>query len=104
MAHEYFPGAALAALAARAQAAGASTREPSAGLLDVARPIDHLWLDVRAADGWRERMTLLREHLYPDAEYMRATSAKTGSLPLAYVRRAVSGAREWIAPRPASRS
>jgi hypothetical protein len=104
MAQGYFPSAGLAALAALARAAGASTREPSAALLDVERPIDHLWLDVRAADGWRERMTLLREHLYPDAEYMRATSAKTGSLPLAYVRRAVHGAREWMAARPPSRS
>jgi hypothetical protein len=44
-------------------------------------------------------MTLLREHLCPDAAYMRATSAKSGWLPLAYARRAVVGARKWVFDR-----
>jgi len=95
-AREYFDGAALSTLAARLRAQGAARVEPSARLLSASRPIDLLWLDLRSAAGWRERMTLLREHLCPDAEYMRATGAGTGSLPLAYVRRALWGARDWI--------
>jgi hypothetical protein len=91
-----FDGPALASLAARTRALGLERAEPSARLLMTARPIDEVWLDLRTAEGWRERITLLQEHLWPDAEYMRATTAKTGWLPLAYARRALSGIRRWI--------
>ena len=94
-ARHYFDGPALATLAARARARGAARTEPSARLLAATRPIDDLWLDLRAAEGWQERMTLLREHLWPDASYMRATSAPDGWLPLAYARRAAFGIRKW---------
>ena len=40
-------------------------------------------------------LSLLREHLWPDAAYMRATSAPAGWLPLAYARRAALGIRKW---------
>ncbi len=97
-ARAFFDGPALASLAARAHAQADGRVEPSARLLAAARPIDEMWLDLRVSNGWRERIALLREHLWPDAEYMRATSAKTGWLPLAYARRAFRGARKWIAP------
>lgn len=95
-ARRYFDGSALASLAMRVHAQSTARAEPSARLLTVARPIDEVWLDLSTAEGWRERTTLLREHLWPDAEYMRATSAGTGWLPLAYARRALSGARKWL--------
>jgi hypothetical protein len=95
-ARRYFDGPALASLAGRAHALGLERAEPSARLLIAARPIDEVWLDFRTAEGWRERITLLREHLWPDAEYMRATTAKSGWLPLAYARRALFGVRKWI--------
>jgi hypothetical protein len=95
-ARRYFDGPALASLAGRAHALGLEHAEPSARLLIAARPIDEVWLDFRTAEGWRERITLLREHLWPDAEYMRATTAKSGWLPLAYARRALFGVRKWI--------
>jgi hypothetical protein len=95
----YFDGPALASLAARTRAQSRHRHEPSAQLLDAARPIDEVWLDLRTSDGWRERFTLLREHLWPDADYMRGTGAGTGWLPYAYARRALHGARKWISPR-----
>jgi hypothetical protein len=97
-ARAFFDGPALASLAARAHARADGRAEPSARLLTAARPIDEMWLDLRVSNGWGERIALLREHVWPDAEYMRATSGKTGWLPLAYARRAFRGARKWIAP------
>jgi Uncharacterised nucleotidyltransferase len=97
-ARRYFDGPALASLAMRVHAQSIARAEPSARLLTATRPIDEVWLDLRTSAGWRERITLLREHLWPDPEYMRATSAQTGWLPLAYARRALFGARKWIEP------
>jgi putative nucleotidyltransferase-like protein len=97
-ARAFFDGPALESLAARAHAQADGRAEPSARLLTAARPIDEMWLDLRVSNGWGERIALLREHVWPDAEYMRATTAKTGWLPLAYARRAFRGARKWIAP------
>jgi hypothetical protein len=95
-ARRYFDGAALASLAGRAHALSLERAEPSARLLAVTRPIDGLWLDLRTADGWRERTTLLREHLWPDAEYMRATNGDAAWLPFAYLRRAMAGVSKWV--------
>lgn len=95
----YFDGPALSSLAARAHAQAAIRAEPSARLLNATRPIDEVWLDLRVSEGWRERAALLREHLCPEAGYMRATTAGDGWLPLAYARRAFAGAGKWMAPR-----
>jgi hypothetical protein len=94
-ARQYFDGPSLAALAARVAARAAERPEPSARLLTISRPVDGLLLDLRTPVSWRTRLTLVREHLWPDADYMRATGAR-GWLPLAYARRAVSGARKWL--------
>ena len=102
-ARRYFDGPALTSLAVRVHAQRIDRAEPSARLLTAARPIDEMWLDLRTSEGWRERMALLREHLWPDAEYMRATSAATGWLPLAYARRALRGVRRWMSPTAADR-
>lgn len=95
-ARRHFDGPALAALAARARAQSVPDEEPSARLLGVSRPIGELWLDLRSCDGWRERLTILGEHVCPDPAYMRATTAPTGWLPLAYARRATVGFGKWI--------
>jgi hypothetical protein len=91
-----FDGPALAALAVKARAQSVPGEEPSAGVLGASRPIDGLWLDLRSCEGWRERFTLLREHACPDPEYMRATTAPAGWLPLAYARRAIAGFGKWV--------
>ena len=39
------------------------------------RKFDVLLDDVRVLPGWRARLTLLKEHLFPDAAYMRRTYA-----------------------------
>jgi hypothetical protein len=71
--------------------------EPSARILKATRPFDEFVLDFSSA-GWGERLVLLREHLCPDADYMRRTSGAW--LPLAYARRAARGARKWLAATP----
>ena len=91
-------GPALAALAARTRHRSAARVEPSARLLTATRPIEDVWLDLRTAEGWRERVTLLREHLWPHPDYMRATQADSRWLSLAYLRRALFGAWKWISP------
>jgi hypothetical protein len=103
-ARRFFDTPALTSLAARARAGADARPEPSAGILTCTRPVDELWLDLRASDGWPERLAMLREHLLPDPGYMRATSAGTAWLPFAYARRAIFGARKWIRPAAAAPS
>jgi hypothetical protein len=98
-ARRYFDGPALLSLALGAETAGRARAEPSARVLTAARPIDDVWLDLQVSEGWRERAALLREHLWPDAQYMRGRAGGGGWLPLAYARRALAGAGKWMAPR-----
>ncbi len=98
-ARRYFDGPALTSLAMRAATAARARNEASARVLTTARTIDDAWLDFRVAEGWRERVALLREHILPDVEYMRATRGGAGWLPLGYARRALSGAWKWMAPK-----
>jgi hypothetical protein len=67
-------------------------RELSARYLDAGR-LRILTTDLRALASWRDRMTLLREACFPDAEYVLARyGAQTRwALPWWYVRRAVAG-------------
>jgi hypothetical protein len=95
-AREHFDDARLEALIG---ALPIDDREPSARLIDAASTMDELRLDLRVARGWGERITLLREHLWPDAEYMRAREGTQGWLPLRYARRAVTGASRWMRPK-----
>ena len=87
------PAALLASLEA-APADEPSTLFLRAGLskLDVLRD------DLRALPGWRPRLTLLREHLFPDAAYMRRTYATGSPAPTTwlYARRIVRGASKWF--------
>jgi hypothetical protein len=64
------------------------------------RQVDVLLDDLRALPGWWARVTLLKEHLFPDAAYMRRTYAARSSAPLVwiYVLRIVRGASKWFRP------
>jgi hypothetical protein len=87
------PDAALSALEAGA------IGEPSAVFLNERmRRIDVLVDDLRALPGWRPRMRLLAEVLFPDAGYMRRTYAPGSTAPVTwlYARRLVKGGRAWM--------
>jgi hypothetical protein len=62
------------------------------------RQVDILKADFQALPQWRERAQLLREHLFPPAEYMRDKyRAWPGALlPLAYLYRIVRGSPRWF--------
>jgi hypothetical protein len=85
-----------------------SEREPSAKFLrpDL-RKVDVLLSDVAALQGWRARVRLLKEHVFPPAAYMREAYGVSGRgwLPALYVWRFAAGTRRWLrAPAGAVKS
>jgi hypothetical protein len=55
--------------------------------------------DLAALNGWRARLRLLREHLFPPAAYMlRRYGVSRRWLPLLYLRRGLSGATQLLRP------
>ena len=77
--------------------------EPSARFLGTSfSQIELLRSDVAAAGSLTSRLRLLREHLFPGREYMRAKYAHwpPALLPFAYVHRIARGAPKWLR-RPA---
>lgn len=93
-------GIAPAALA-RLHAAGPP--EPAARFVGGhLRMIDVMRADLGTTTGWRDRATLLREHLFPSSTYMRAlyTRCPPLLLPLAYVDRIARGAPKWFRRPP----
>lgn len=97
-ARRHFDHQALATAEARLCAsANAHEDEPSRAALSVHGPIEELWLDLRAVEDWREGLTLLREHVYPEAGYMRERAGDDGWLPLLHARRLTRGIPRWIA-------
>ena len=77
----------------------APANEPSTMFLRPGvRQVDVLLDDMRVLPGWRPRLTLLKEHLFPDAVYMRRTYASGSRAPILwlYIRRIVSGASKWF--------
>jgi hypothetical protein len=90
------PGA--AALVARLDRRPARA-EPSARLVggDL-RLVDLLRADLAATAGWRARITLVSEHLFPARSYMRSVYGRwpAALLPLAYAHRIVRGAPKWF--------
>ena len=73
--------------------------EPSARFLggDL-RQVDLLQTDLMTLRGWRARLRLVGEHLFPPAAYMRSAYPRwpAAVLPLAYVCRIVRGAPKWF--------
>ena len=76
--------------------------EPSRAYLDAPSSLKQLWLDLRALDAWRDRAALLREHLFPPASYMKASSPSGTPLAWAYAARLIGGAVNSFFP-PADR-
>ncbi len=54
--------------------------------------------DLRALSSWRDRARLVREHVFPPADYMRRMYAPSSvvPLPVLYVLRFFRGARKWL--------
>ena len=72
--------------------------EPSAAFLSPRhRKVDVLISDLRHLDGWRHRVQLVREHLFPSPDYMLRSSgtSSVACLPALYLRRIARGAIRW---------
>lgn len=61
------------------------------------RKVDVLVSDLKALQGWRSRIKLLREHVLPPPSYMRQVYGISNNalLPIFYAWRFARGAREW---------
>jgi hypothetical protein len=73
--------------------------EPTAAFLRTdLKKVDILVSDLRTLSSWRQRLALIREHLFPPVAYMRKTYGVSNPvlLPFTYVIRAVTGARKWF--------
>lgn len=64
------------------------------------RKADLLRADLAAIPDWRRRVRLLREHVFPPADYMLRGSGRSRwlLLPVLYAWRIVRGARGWFRP------
>lgn len=74
-------------------------REPTAAFLEPGRrQVDLLTSDLAALRGWRARVCLVLQHLFPSPTYMRAKYGLRSPvlLPLAYARRIVTGVPRWL--------
>jgi len=77
----------------------AAKGEPAAAFVGAAfSPFDVAFTDLAALSGWRARVSLVREHLFPSAAYMRRRYPRWPAvlLPIAYVHRIVAGAPRWL--------
>ncbi|MFI5177506.1 MAG: nucleotidyltransferase family protein [Vicinamibacterales bacterium] len=63
------------------------------------RHVEHVLWDLRALPTWRARTRLVRQHLFPPAQYMREVYAPASAAPLPwlYARRVWLGAQKWLA-------
>jgi len=59
----------------------------------------HLLIDLRALSSWSLRWRLLKDQVFPSAQYMRDTYAPASGapLPVLYTRRVLHGAKKWLA-------
>jgi hypothetical protein len=77
--------------------------EPSAQFLggDL-RQVDLLQTDLLTLRGWRARLALVGQHLFPSAAYMQSVypGCPAAALPLAYVHRILRGAPKWFRRPP----
>ena len=77
----------------------AAPDEPTAAFLRTdLKKIDVLVSDLRTLDSWRQRIALIREHLFPPVAYMRQAYGVTNPvlLPFTYVIRAITGVAKWF--------
>jgi hypothetical protein len=76
-----------------------ATAEPSAAFIGgPMRRVDVLTADLAATVRWRDRVRLLREHLFPAAAFMyeRYGTHNAAALPILYAHRIVCGAPKWF--------
>lgn len=93
-----FHGRAVGLLLAQLTAQRSQSREPSETYAHgTMRKLDVLFSDLNALEGWRPRLKLLREHLFPPRAYMREVYGVSSPalLPLLYVWRFARGAGPW---------
>ncbi|MGH9408823.1 MAG: nucleotidyltransferase family protein, partial [Vicinamibacterales bacterium] len=98
LAQDFFGGEKLEGLVAALR--NAPSRRDDVPLMGGSLTQAHvLRLDLRALPTWRARVRLLREHLLPPADYMRARYGvgSTAWLPVFYGWRVVRGIPRWLA-------
>ena len=99
LASRHFQSPHVARLLDQLQDAPADHESPASRYLrEDARKVDLLLADLRALPTWTSRARLVREHLFPSADYMRATYEGSHGMPLPalYAWRIVNGARRWF--------
>ncbi len=84
-----------------ARFADAAPREATAAYLRVRPKAREVLDDLRALSTWRERLALVREHLFPPADYMTRVYAPQSRLPLPllYAGRLLRGTSGWFRRR-----
>jgi putative nucleotidyltransferase-like protein len=89
-----------ASLVARLDTAAGEEALTSVYLRPGVRKTDLLLADLRALPNWRLRMRLLREHLFPPADYILGCYGRPARwlLPALYAYRIVRGMRGWFRP------
>ena len=77
--------------------------EASAAYTRPRRVVRDVASDLQALSSWRDRLRLVREHLFPPRQYMREvySMSKRAPLPWLYASRAVRGAWRWLDRAPA---
>ena len=71
--------------------------ERTRAYLESPTPLRQIWLDLQALDTWRDRSTLVREHLFPPASYVNASTTSRTPLAWAYATRLfVARGTGWI--------
>ena len=70
----------------------AKSLERTRAYLKSPTPLTQVWLDLQALPTWRDRTSLVREHLFPPASYMKASTTPRTPLVWAYTARLVRGA------------
>ncbi|HSL20672.1 MAG TPA: nucleotidyltransferase family protein [Vicinamibacterales bacterium] len=104
VAERCFGGEGTARLLARMGGRAVAAQEPSAAFAaKPMRKLDVLRSDLATLSGWPARLTLLREHLFPPPDYIRARYGikSAALLPFSYAWRIVRGAAVWLWPRGA---
>lgn len=85
-----------------ALASGRARERLTAAYLQPRSRAGLLLLDLRGIDRWTDRAAYLKQHVWPDTQYMRDRYHTRGAgLLWAYVRRAAGGATAWLT-RPES--
>ena len=71
-----------------------------------ARPVARLQADLSSLPTWRQRLALVREHLFPPMSYLRARYPAWPPmlLPIAALHRIAAGAPKWLFGDPSERS